>query len=172
MLCWGYNGFGQLGDNSGEDKRRPAGVIGLSSGVTGIAAGMRHTCALTAGGGVKCWGHNEWGELGNNSTTDSPLLADVSNLSSGAAAIAAGDYHLRLGAERIQVTVCLPCGPRSPLLRSSVLSQLTAESVCMQRLRITTQSEPAQIAGAIAKYARCDDQAELTAITTEAKARA
>ena len=50
-MCWGENDYGQLGDNSGEDKRRPVGVIGLSSGVTGISAGMRHTCALTAGGG-------------------------------------------------------------------------------------------------------------------------
>jgi alpha-tubulin suppressor-like RCC1 family protein len=42
----------------------------LSSGVTAITAGVAHTCALV-NGGAQCWGWNIYGQLGNNSTTDS-----------------------------------------------------------------------------------------------------
>ena len=37
------------------------------TGVTAIAVGARHSCALLVGGTVKCWGQNTSGQLGNNS---------------------------------------------------------------------------------------------------------
>ncbi len=49
----------------------------MTAGVsaTDIALGDFYTCAIEAGGGVKCWGANEKGQLGIGSTADqsSPL---------------------------------------------------------------------------------------------------
>ena len=62
-----------------------------------IAAGSQHTCAVTNGGGVLCWGRNEYGQLGNNSTTTSSIPVPVSGLSSGAVSVTTfGDFTCAL----------------------------------------------------------------------------
>lgn len=92
--CWGYNEYGQLGNNSGSLKSLvPVDVLGLTSGVASISGGDLHTCAVTTSGGAKCWGSNDYGEQGNNSTTYSRVPVDVLGLTSGVAAISGGTSH-------------------------------------------------------------------------------
>lgn len=91
VLCWGDNWLGQLGDGTAQSYRNePAAVIGLDSGVQAITAGRGHTCALTAAGGVQCWGDNKGGQLGNGTQTDSPQPVAVAGLDMGVRAVAAG----------------------------------------------------------------------------------
>jgi alpha-tubulin suppressor-like RCC1 family protein len=93
VQCWGSNQYGQLGNNSTTDSWVPTKVAGLMSGVQAIAVGGQHACALLNNGGVQCWGSNQYGQLGNNSTTDSSVPVQVSGLPSGVQAITAGHSH-------------------------------------------------------------------------------
>jgi alpha-tubulin suppressor-like RCC1 family protein len=93
VLCWGYNNYGQLGNNSTAQSLAPVQVQGLTSGATAIAAGNSHACAVSSGGAVQCWGYNNHGQLGNNSTAQSSVPVQVQGLTAGATAITAGSNH-------------------------------------------------------------------------------
>ena len=93
VKCWGNNGSGQLGAGTSDWSATPIDVSGLASGASAVTAGSYHTCALTIGGGVKCWGYNWYGELGDGTTNARTTPADVSGLTSGVAAVSAGSHH-------------------------------------------------------------------------------
>jgi alpha-tubulin suppressor-like RCC1 family protein len=98
VACWGSNEFGELGFPTTAKcltglscSLAPATVPSLG-GVTALAAGNSHTCALLSDGTARCWGKNDHGQLGDGTTTQAPSPVEVSGLS-GAVAIAAGYAH-------------------------------------------------------------------------------
>jgi len=93
VQCWGFNVTGALGDGTTATRRTPVPVSSLGSGVQAITAGNSHTCALTTAGAVLCWGSNQFGFLGNGTTTNSLTPVAVTGLSSGVQAIGAGQSH-------------------------------------------------------------------------------
>ena len=66
VRCWGFNSIGAIGDDTvlQVDRLRPAAVDVLG-GVASLAAGFTHVCARMTSGGVRCWGGNEAGQLGD-----------------------------------------------------------------------------------------------------------
>lgn len=88
VWCWGRNNFGQAdpGPGAPELLELPAPVPGLGEGVTAIATGRAHTCAVV-NGGVQCWGWNNLGQLGDAVDMQGihPLasLSDVTDVSAG-----------------------------------------------------------------------------------------
>ena len=70
--CWGYNGYGELGDGTTTDSEDdgPQAVIGGLE-FASISSGYLFTCGLTSGGAAYCWGFNDYGQLGDGTTTGS-----------------------------------------------------------------------------------------------------
>jgi alpha-tubulin suppressor-like RCC1 family protein len=94
VKCWGSNSRGELRTGSGIPSAVPVEVVGLSKGVSEVAAGGYHTCALTDSGAVKCWGDDGWGALGDDwAVMDHRVPVDVVGLSSGVVALSAGGLH-------------------------------------------------------------------------------
>ena len=72
--------------------QRAWAVLGQRSWAA-LSAGGDHTCALTTAGGVKCWGNGTHGQLGNGGHNDGYVPVAVVGLTSGVAALSAGDTH-------------------------------------------------------------------------------
>ncbi|MGH7217887.1 MAG: IPT/TIG domain-containing protein [Candidatus Microsaccharimonas sp.] len=98
---WGYNGHGQLGNNTITSSPVPVAVdisgVLANKTVVAIIGGLYHTLALADDGSVYGWGYNAQGQLGNNATTNSPVpvTVDASGLLAGktVTAISAGLNH-------------------------------------------------------------------------------
>ena len=73
--------------------RRPFQVTGLAGGAAAIIVGGSHTCVLLKTGGVKCWGDNSHGQLGDGTTANRNAPVDVVGLTSGVTAAVAGGDH-------------------------------------------------------------------------------
>jgi len=68
--CWGSNQYGRLGDGTSTVfQLTPVAVTGNHEFVD-ITAGAAHTCALERDGDAFCWGHNEFGQVGDATFTD------------------------------------------------------------------------------------------------------
>jgi alpha-tubulin suppressor-like RCC1 family protein len=90
VKCWGANYFGQLGD--GTETLSDAPVDARISGVSAIATGTHHTCAI-AGEGVFCWGADLVGQLGDASTGQARSKPTVMPTLRRAESITAGGDH-------------------------------------------------------------------------------
>jgi alpha-tubulin suppressor-like RCC1 family protein len=92
VLCWGFNGDGQLGNGSLSSSLTPTPLPAFTD-ATAIASGDSFSCAIhRTVGTVSCWGDNQYGQLGNGLLTNSNVPVPVSGLAN-AIAITAGEFH-------------------------------------------------------------------------------
>jgi len=91
LWAWGNNTYGRLGDGTTSGGRTSPVKIGADTDWASVAAGSGHTMAIKSDGTLWAWGGNNYGQLGDDTTTDrsSPVkMADTDW-----ASVAAGYYH-------------------------------------------------------------------------------
>ncbi|NCU42135.1 MAG: hypothetical protein EOM19_05475, partial [Candidatus Moranbacteria bacterium] len=103
VFCWGFNGAGQLGDNTTTNRYTPIQVLGIGGngyleGISQISLGASHTCITKTDGTAYCWGRNNYGQLGNNTVIDQYTPVQVlgvggSGFFSGVSLISVGGSH-------------------------------------------------------------------------------
>ncbi len=103
LMAWGYNGYGQVGDGTSDERHTPVQVLKENSvplkGMTGFAIGGTHTLAFQNLGGVRAWGNNGNGQLGNGNNNAQALPVTVlteesgNNELVGVTAVSAGSTH-------------------------------------------------------------------------------
>ncbi|HTL33375.1 MAG TPA: hypothetical protein VL326_09630 [Kofleriaceae bacterium] len=93
VSCSGNNGTGALGVGmSVGAATMPVEVSALDS-IEMISGGSSHFCALRAGGGVLCWGNNQFGSVGNGTTTNQFTPLQVAALTSPMVGVEVGNDH-------------------------------------------------------------------------------
>ncbi len=100
VWCWGDNGYDELGNATTVGYSQVAVKVTLSSAagaVQAVASGSYHSCVLFSAGTVQCWGTNDYGQLGNGSTTSSTspvnVMVNATTQLSNVVAIEAADQY-------------------------------------------------------------------------------
>ncbi len=83
VYCWGWNQVAQLGNGTTVDSPVPTQVVGVGDAVD-VSVGRTHGCAITrnsfvspAENRLRCWGANDFGQLGDGTFADSPIAVPV-----------------------------------------------------------------------------------------------
>jgi alpha-tubulin suppressor-like RCC1 family protein len=122
--CWGSNEYGSLGDGTTVDQHGNPKELPSTGGVfVQIAAGVYHTCAVTAAGNGFCWGASNYGQVGNGTISEphSPVAVSGGHTFS---AIRTGNGHSCGGAEGGQV-FCWGKGSDGALGNGTIADQWT-----------------------------------------------
>lgn len=103
VVCWGSGAHGRLGQGDTVSLgifEAPSAIPAISLGGTPIqvAAGAEHACAVLADGTMRCWGNNEFGQVGQvgvDMVGDDELPSDLPPIDVGTNVlrVAAGARH-------------------------------------------------------------------------------
>ncbi len=93
VWCWGYNVNGNLGNGSTQDQATPV-LISMPAGKTfhDIAGGDQHTCAIDQTNALWCWGYNQYGSIGDGTTTNRLTPVQVT-VPGGVASLGFGNFE-------------------------------------------------------------------------------
>ena len=69
LWCWGKNDFGQIGDNTTTHRSSPVQTVAFGTNWKQAASGASFAAAIKTDGSLWCWGKNDLGQIGDNTTT-------------------------------------------------------------------------------------------------------
>ena len=84
--AWGLNSYGQLGDNTRNNRTIPVKVFDSNQSTSSadhrlnavlVSGGWRHSLAISTDGNANTWGENRYGQLGDDSRNDSNVPVSV-----------------------------------------------------------------------------------------------
>ena len=94
---WGYNKYGQLGNNSIICTCTPVSIQGAKKTFCQISVGNDNVSAIDKNGQIWCWGLNGYGELGDNSTVSRCTPVSIKGAKKTFCQISTGKFHYTLG---------------------------------------------------------------------------
>ncbi|KAB8033688.1 RCC1 domain-containing protein [Fluviispira multicolorata] len=111
IKCWGFNGSFQLGNTQAvtANQQTPVYTNILNDNAVAVSAALNHTCAYLIAGGMKCWGSQNNGKLGNkiNTNTYANTPQDVVNLNGNQIKMmVTGDEHVCVLFSGTQQVMC------------------------------------------------------------------
>ena len=68
-FCWGWNHIGQVGDGTTIEQRHTPRRVAGGLSFRMVSAGTEHACGVTLADAAYCWGSNEYGSVGDGTTT-------------------------------------------------------------------------------------------------------
>lgn len=95
VVCWGFGGYGRLGNGGSTSTSVPLAVVGLSD-VVQVSAGRLSTCAVKSDGSAMCWGNNGYGLLGDGTSDNSLVPVTVLDLDNAVSVATKGDHACAL----------------------------------------------------------------------------
>jgi alpha-tubulin suppressor-like RCC1 family protein len=94
LWTWGLNLYGALGDNTTANKSSPVQTVSGGTNWKSVFGGHYHTTAIKTDGTLWTWGHNRYGQLGDN--TIGAKSSPVQTVAAGTnwKQVAGGWYHI------------------------------------------------------------------------------
>ncbi|MEZ5203500.1 MAG: hypothetical protein R2701_03700 [Acidimicrobiales bacterium] len=138
LYCWGDNDEGQLGLGTKATSLLARPVVTTGTPLAGkdierVAAGFKFSCALTTDDLIACWGDNQYGQLGDGTTTDSlvpVVVAEAGSVLDGADIVELSTLHLHICARTAAgAAACWGLGNLGQLGTGAVGNQETPTNV-------------------------------------------
>ena len=97
---WGYNSFGQVGDNTIISKSTPVVILGTNKTFCQISSGNLHSLGIDQYGKIWIWGYNSYGQLGINSTVSFNTPVTILGVNKTFCQISGGQSQFTFGLDK------------------------------------------------------------------------
>ena len=93
LWTWGYNNVGQLGNGTTTNTSSPVTTAGGGTNWKQVAGGFYYTAAIKTDGTLWTWGHNQYGKLGDGTTTNTSSPGTTAGGGTNWKQVTCGTYH-------------------------------------------------------------------------------